>query len=294
MLRYAIERDDSLKEIIQHGKEDFPFAYYLDNFEQYDFHCVDWHWHPELEFIWILQGSSLCCAGQEEIEIPQGHGLFINSNVLHRFESPGRTLAPDIVFSPGLLAPLDSRIGKKYIVPILQSPVPCIPLSPNTKWQTRILELLRRIHQIQEKNQGEELLTLRLLLEIWELLFEHMNLAAPPFTDRQPNYRQARLQLMMQYIHDHYRENITLEDIAASASVSKSSALQLFQSDIHTSPVSYLIQYRLSKAAGLLCNTSRSVVSIAEETGFSSAGYFCRRFKAQYHTSPQQYRIEKK
>lgn len=41
---------------------------------------------------------------------------------------------------------------------------------------------------------------------------------------------------MMQYIHDHYMEEITLEMIAASASISKSGALHIFQSGIHSSP----------------------------------------------------------
>ena len=63
------------------------------------------------------------------------------------------------------------------------------------------------------------------------------------------NHKQARLQAMMQYIHDHYMEEITLETIAASASISKSGALHIFQTGIHCSPVAYLIQYRLAQAA---------------------------------------------
>lgn len=94
---------------------------------------------------------------------------------------------------------------------------------------------------------------------------------------------------MMQYIHDHYTEEITLEMIAASASISKSGALHIFQS-IHISPVAYLIQYRLAQAAKLLHTTQKSVASIAEETGFASSGYFCRKFRQHYHMSPNEYR----
>ena len=107
------------------------------------------------------------------------------------------------------------------------------------------------------------------------------------------NHKQARLQAMMQYIHDHYTEEITLEMIAASASISKSGALNIFQSGIHVSPVSYLIQYRLAQAAEQLYATQKSVSSIAEETGFSSSGYFCRKFRQHYHMSPNEYRQKK-
>lgn len=98
---------------------------------------------------------------------------------------------------------------------------------------------------------------------------------------------------MMQYIHDHYTEEISLEMIAASASISKSGALHIFQTGIHIAPVSYLIQYRLAQAAGQLYTTQKSVSSIAEETGFTSAGYFCRKFRQHYHMSPNAYRRKK-
>ena len=102
-----------------------------------------------------------------------------------------------------------------------------------------------------------------------------------------------RLQIMMQYIHEHYAEEITLEMIAASASISKSGALHIFQSGIHCSPVAYLIQYRLAQAARQLYTTQKSVASIANETGFTSAGYFCRKFRQYYNRSPKEYRKKK-
>ena len=102
-----------------------------------------------------------------------------------------------------------------------------------------------------------------------------------------------RLQIMMQYIHEHYAEEITLEMIAASVSISKSGALHIFQSGIHCSPVAYLIQYRLAQAARQLYTTQKSVASIANETGFTSAGYFCRKFRQYYNRSPKEYRKKK-
>ena len=50
--------------------------------------------------------------------------------------------------------------------------------------------------------------------------------------------------------------------IAASAFISKSGALHIFQTGIHCSPVAYLIQYRLVQAAEQLCITQKSVSSI--------------------------------
>lgn len=79
------------------------------------------------------------------------------------------------------------------------------------------------------------------------------------------NHKQARLQAMMQYIHDHYMEEITLETIAASASISKSGALHIFQTGIHCSPVAYLIQYRLAQAAEQLYITQNRFLPLQKK-----------------------------
>ena len=131
------------------------------------------------------------------------------------------------------------------------------------------------------------------LFQLWNILQKNMDWTSDSNSIHRLNHKQARLQAMMQYIHDHYMEEITLETIAASASISKSGALHIFQTGIHCSPVAYLIQYRLAQAAEQLYITQKSVSSIAEETGFTSSGYFCRKFRQYYHMSPNEYRKKK-
>lgn len=290
MNTYTITTDDTLRETVQHGSRNYPFAYYLEDVWQFDFHCMDWHWHHELEFVSIAEGSALCLVGTDKIELPRGCGLFINSGILHRFEAKDTALMPNIVFSPALLAPEGSLIYKKYIQPLISSSASWQMLSPEVEWQNQILKLLEQIYKLQEQKDTNELHTMRLLFQIWEILSAHFPLSSESSGISRLSHRQARLQIMMQFIHDYYKEGITLEEIAASASVSKSSALQIFQSGIHISPVSYLIQYRLMQAAGLLHTTEKPISSIAEETGFTSAGYFCRKFKERYQMTPNEYR----
>jgi len=53
---------------------------------------------------------------------------------------------------------------------------------------------------------------------------------------------------MMQYIHQNFRQNLTLEDIAGQAMVSKSTALNLFRRYLHDTPVHYVV--KVSSAGG--------------------------------------------
>lgn len=285
-----IATDETLRETVRHGDGSYPFAYYLEDVWQFDFHRIDWHWHHELEFVAVTEGTVLCLVGQDQIQLSKGCGLFVNSGILHRFESRASALIPNIVFSPSLLAPEKSLIYQNYVLPVLRSSAGYQVFDPGTDWQNQALQLLAEIFALQELGENQELQTVQLLLRLWELLFRNLDLTPIPPELRHLNHQQAKLQTMMQYVHDHYAQELTLEEIAASASISKSSALHIFQSCIHTSPVAYLIQYRLKQAASQLCTTEKSISSIAEETGFASPGYFCRRFRQAYGITPNRYR----
>ena len=176
---------------------------------------------------------------------------------------------------------------------MISSSVPYQVFSPSNTFGKQVLQLLSQICTIQETKPDNELCTIQLLFQLWNILQKNMDWTSDSNSIHRLNHKQARLQAMMQYIHDHYMEEITLETIAASASISKSGALHIFQTGIHCSPVAYLIQYRLAQAAEQLYITQKSVSSIAEETGFTSSGYFCRKFRQYYHMSPNEYRKKK-
>ncbi|MDO5422227.1 MAG: AraC family transcriptional regulator [Eubacteriales bacterium] len=289
----SITTDDTLRETLQHGNCAYPFAYYLEDIMQFDFHCADWHWHHELEFLSVAKGTALCLVGEDKFELPEGCGLFVNSSVLHRYEATDTAIVPNILFAPSLLAPEKSLLYEKYVHPVITSSSPYQIFDPKIEWQHQILQILDTIYALQEDDDRKELHTVQYLLQLWDILSAHFERSSESGGFRRVNHRQARLQLMMQYIHDHYSEPITLEEIAAAAAISKSGALDIFQTGIHLPPVSYLIQYRLTRAAELLHTTEKTVSAIAKETGFSSAGYFCRKFKERYRISPQEYRKEK-
>ncbi len=85
---------------------------------------------------------------------------------------------------------------------------------------------------------------------------------------------QKRVQLIMQYIHENYNRNLSLDEIASHIGISKSTALNLFHRFLHTTPVNYLIGYRLQAASWLLKNTNKKVKTIAYESGFHNVDYF--------------------
>lgn len=289
-----IKTDETLRETVCHGSEEYPFQYYNEDIWQFDFHCIDWHWHCEVEFVYIEKGTAEFLIGSGRHILSAGTGIFINSRVIHRFEASESVIIPNIVFSPSLLSPKEALIYHKYVQPLVASSVECLIFSPGVPWQEDVLNGLMSVFDVQGNENMREIKTAELLLGIWGIIYENTDISQVPPAAKAAAHTQAQLQIMMQYIHKNYREHITLGEIAGTVSVSKSSAINIFRKYLHSSPISYLVNYRLKCAAKLLDSTCSSIYSVAADTGFENAGYFCRCFKELFGVTPGEYRKNKK
>lgn len=282
--------DENMMETIQHGSKEYPFHFYYDNLELFDFHCIEWHWHTEFEFVYVETGTVYFGISDKQFALSEGQGVFINSKILHRYFSQGNAIVPNFVLMPYFIAAQDSLIYQKYVLPIMASPMDYQIFSSDIPWQAQALSLMREIMAAQEKASDVELVNSYLIQKIWHILYQNTDVEHMGKKENYSASSQARLQLMMQYIHQKFAYNISLSDIADQAKVSKSTALNLFQRYLGISPVTYLINYRLQEAAKLLASTEKKITVISKDTGFDSVDYFCKAFKKYYKLTPTEYR----
>lgn len=289
---YKIITDEVLKEQNKHGTSDYPFAYYIDDIKKFDLGYIDWHWHHEVEFITVSKGSVDCLIGDKKIHLEVGSGIFINSGIMHRLETSNSGTIPNIVFAPELIASEQTLIHERYILPVLINGPAYQILNPKNKWQKKIIMQLNKIYEVQESTQNDfkQIKTLQQVTELWSSIYENLTIDTTSSMESISAFQSSRLQVMLQFIHDNYQRSITLEEIAQSINISKSSALEIFRSGINQSPITYLIKYRLRQATFLLKDTKRTISYVALSTGFSSDTYFCRKFKEYYKMTPSEYR----
>ncbi len=287
-----ITTDDTLLENKQHGDTAFPFQYYYEDIWKFEFHCIDWHWHPELEIVYVQTGQMKCFIGDETTILDKGSALLINARVIHRFEAKEMTKIPNAVFSPLLFASEESFIYKEYILPFLSGGQSFQLFDPAIPWQANCIYHIKKLFEFQHSAQTLQLYIISRLFDFWEALYPHLHFDICNKSDFNHRTDQTRVQMMMQFIHSNYNKEINLGDISQTVLIGKSTVLRLFHRYIHISPIAYLIQYRLKKAARMLSSTEKKISVIAKETGFRSDGYFCRKFKEFYGVSPQTYRKE--
>ncbi len=102
--------------------------------------------------------------------------------------------------------------------------------------------------------------------------------------------RLERLQPALEFLQQHFRERITLEQIARSAHLSVSRLCHLFQERLQTTAVAYLNELRINWAKRLLSTTEKTCLEICYESGFENLSYFNRTFKKLTGLTPSQFR----
>ncbi|MBQ8164221.1 MAG: helix-turn-helix transcriptional regulator [Clostridia bacterium] len=95
---------------------------------------------------------------------------------------------------------------------------------------------------------------------------------------------------ILQYCAQHYKENITINDIAEELHVSRSCVSHIFSNRIAINFCEYINSLRLADARKFLKNKNYSITEVAEMSGFSTIRTFNRAFFKQFNMSPSEYR----
>lgn len=113
------------------------------------------------------------------------------------------------------------------------------------------------------------------------------------FMDRIYRARERRqtppVEKAVAYINAHYRQSISLEDIAAFVDLSPAHLSRLFKKEMGRTVIEYLTLVRIEAAKRML-RLGKTIEEVATATGFSEVTYFSRVFKREVGVTPGTYR----
>lgn len=274
------------KELQPHGTLDFPCAGYSSYLTNREEDVIPWHWHEEIEIVYIKEGQLQLKIPSASFCIGKGDCVAINSNVLHYAETSESCNLHSLVFSPKLVAGYDdSAFAKKYL----------LPLTSCTSFSGCFIPTAPRAFQfafeaLETGSFGFEFIVRENLSQICLLLYKQFEaeLGTKEIIQSQDN---LRIRNMLEYIHKNFSDNISLEEIAKTADVGERECLRCFQKTIQLSPIQYLLKYRIMQGADMLLQKPMSSISeIATLCGFDSPSNFTKMFKRFYNRTPREYR----
>lgn len=241
-------------------------------------------WRQELALMFILQGTGeLRLEGNETAyAIGEGDLFVVNSFQMYALQLDVGALAIALLLSPTLLALLSPETAGAF--------VDCKSFLFGEDGQEpfdRLRKDFARAFRARFKQESKLSVHMRSRVAV---LADNLyrNFMVP---DKRAESGRERLREAVEYIQEHYRENLTLKDLSEHTYLSASHLSHSFQKQMGISFTGYLVQVRLTHAAALLQGEA-SVTDIAYQTGFPNANAFIEAFKQYRGMTPGQYRRE--
>ncbi|MEY8355651.1 AraC family transcriptional regulator [Lachnospiraceae bacterium 54-53] len=283
-----IEVFSDMSERLYYNLPDFPLYIYKDKLIRYGY-AAACHWHPDLEFILVLEGEMDFFVNGNTEYLCAGNGIFVNSKRLHYGFSTDKTDCTFIVvvIHPSLLYE-NSQTVKVYLEEKFGTAADdFILLDSRIGWQQNVLLLLSKIYEEMKGDIRNPLHLLAQAVFLCASMGDHIQQTAGGGTDTQ---WKTVIWNMTGFIHRNYDEKISVDDIAASGMVCRSKCCELFHEYVGQTPNTYLMNYRIIKSCELLRETKRTISEIAASCGFQSAGYFSRVFRKETGLTPRDFR----
>ena len=270
----GLNLDRGLKELQPHGTLEFPCAGYSTRYTGQQRDGIPWHWHEELELLYVQEGALEWRTASETVLLRTGDLFAVNSNMLHAGRAPDFCELRSLVFHLSLLTGGEHSVfARRYIDPLIRCPAFTGFLFPEEGKREAADSFRRAFEAMEGEPDGYEFLV-RDCLSRLALQLDNL-----------------RMRRMLEYIYQNYAGELTLPDIARAADIGERECLRCFQKTIQCSPIQYLLKYRVTQGAELLLrHPERSVSELSLACGFGSPSNFAKQFRRFYRCTPREYR----
>ena len=274
-------------EIEQRGTDDFPFAFFCVDKDHSRYNMVS-HWHTEFELVRIVDGEFLITLNDKRYLAKKGDILFINSETVHQ-GTPAACMYECIVFHADFLYS-ENFDSFSFIKNIIDCECRINEYFPAASG--RCHDALNAIFEaIKSSGEAQKFLVISAFYNFFASVYEEKQYT-PNIGSSVPSNDKSitMLKTILSFLRENYDKPITLEMLSHTIQKSPKYLGTFFKNMTGKTPIEYLNEYRVEKAARKLRITDLSVTDIAFSSGFSDLSYFIKTFKKIKGISPGKYR----
>ncbi|MFU0828336.1 MAG: Bifunctional transcriptional activator/DNA repair enzyme AdaA [Lachnoclostridium sp.] len=275
----------------------YPFHCFIADNKRNHFYNKP-HWHYYIELLYFLEGNGSVILGNERFQVSEGDFVIINSRELHSITCPEgiSTRFINILFDVDILYSSEkSAFEAKYILPLIMAGQNYKKVFRKAETEHTPIKLF--VTQIYNEYAGKKYgfdIAVKInigalflwLIRNWEKDGVMLTLDPIPVkTDL------SKFISLLDYLDQHYNEEITVDDMAKMCNVSYSYFSRFFKKVMKQTFVDYLNYIRITEAKKLLLTTKMNVTEVALNVGYSNTSYFIRQFKRYNKLSPKQFQL---
>lgn len=252
-----------------------------------------WHFHPEIELVFVNGGSGKRQIGSHISYFTDGDLILIGSNLPHcgfTNEETGNKNETVIQMKPDFLGTSFFSLPEmKNIQRLFNEAKAGIAFEGETKKR-----IGAKIEIMKAQSPFERLLSILEILNEMEHSKQFKILNAEGFFMETQVQDNDRINVVFNYVKDHFQEPVTLEEISEMVSMTVPSFCRYFKKTTNKTFTKFVNEYRLVHALKLLAEKPISITDICYESGFNNFSYFNKTFKEFTGKSASQYRKELK
>ncbi len=238
---------------------------------------VEPHWHNFFEFELVLSGKMIHKIGDKEYVLSRGDAYLISSNGFHSMDFPEETSLVNLGFRAEFVDDALRHFSGIDLRTI------CGSFS-----EEEIKQILLLCEQINTELDDRKLLNTTIISGIIAQIIIMLLRVSP--TKQLPDNTNKLVQRALAYINEHFAEDLSLEEIARSLSITPNYLGKIFKSSLGYSFNYQLNKVRLKNACKLLLSTNEKTSEIAKKSGYKTPEHFYLTFKKMFGIKPSEYK----
>jgi len=245
-----------------------------DYFAVYSSENIDFplHIHAEIEALYVAQGEITVFLNGEEYFLSAGDLAFVQGNSIHGYESREVKFIMTIFSSGYIPSAMQIMKKKKFALPVIFKDT--LP--------TDVPYILNKLLTCESSD----------IFLIKGLLYQFIGeiIKVNPLVEDEAGRQDDLITRSIKELSEHYKEKISLEDMAAHLYASPCYLSRLFKRTLKCGINEYANRLRIEDAKNMLKQTNETILSIAMNCGFESIRTFNRVFKGFEGVTPKEYR----
>lgn len=245
------------------------------------------HFHDEIELLMIKKGEIICTVGGREYDLLEGDVAFINSRIPHATVTMNGTSSSLVQIN---LDAFEKDSNKKYLSRFINSNENDILIFKSQDKNTSMLReyLENMIAEYKIKESAYDIYIKANIYNVLAFLYRNNVLIdAGCYFDLKTI---EKVMPALEYANNHFGSQISLKAVSSILNLDQYYFCRLFKKATNSTFTEYLNFVRVCNAEKLLTETTKNIMEVSLDVGFTSVSYFNRTFKKIRNCTPTNYR----
>lgn len=284
-----LKKNPSLEKISPEFGSSFSVKQYSD--PNPDLKTPFWHFHPELELVYIKGGRGKRHIGNHLSYYNNGCLIFLGSNLPH-YGFTDRFSEND---SETIVQINEDFLGKSFFqIPEMESVRQLFERAKSgiTFLGNSKLRIGDQIEKLPQLDHFDRLIQLLVIMRDLASTTEYRLLNAAGFKMEVSNQDNDRINFIYDYVSENFKRPIKLSEIAEEVALTVPGFCRYFKKISGKTFTQFANEFRVVHATKLLAEERTSITEICFESGFNNFSHFNKVFKEVTKKSPSAYRKE--